>query len=234
MPRKRARAQQTTKASRAPEPAVTADGSSRATALRVGALAGIVVLAVATWYLLRRAPAGQSRFHIGKRGNRRRRCIRRLAVLRRMSRGRIASLAGVAARRRHAARHRTDGARQFQRRELQLPGREVGVLQARRQVLHPHRRARWRTRGLRGQVHVRRCAAAAVPGRTARRTPAGASRDLGCATARARRPALVPPVPQREDRPPGRTPLDASGPELELHVRGLPLDQGEQGLRPGQ
>ena len=50
MPRKRARAQQTTKASRAPEPAVTADGSSRATALRVGALAGIVVLAVATWY----------------------------------------------------------------------------------------------------------------------------------------------------------------------------------------
>ena len=52
-------------------------------------------------------------------------------------------------------------------------GVTVEVLPARRQVLHPHGRSGRPARGLRGQVHVRRCAAAAVPGRVARRAPAG-------------------------------------------------------------
>ena len=45
------------------------------------------------------------------------------------------------------------------------------------------------------------------------------------------RPALVPPVPGREARLPRRTALDAAFAELELHVRGLPLEPGDEGLR---
>ena len=46
-----------------------------------------------------------------------------------------------------------------------------------------------------------------------------------------RRAALVPPLPRREDRPPRRAALDATAAELELHVRGLPLDQRREALR---
>jgi len=51
VPRKQDRAQkQSTKITRTPEPAVSADPSHRSTALWVGALAGIALLALAAWY----------------------------------------------------------------------------------------------------------------------------------------------------------------------------------------
>ena len=58
--------------------------------------------------------------------------------------------------------------------------------------------------GLRGQVHVRRRAAAAVPGRAAGRAPAGAVDRLGH-----QGEAVVPPLSARAHRPQGRAALDA-------------------------
>ncbi len=89
-------------------------------------------------------------------------------------------------------------------------------------------------RRLRGQVHLRARAAAAVPRRTAGRPPAGARRHVGRAPRGRRRPALVPPVSGREARLPRRAALDATVAELELHVRRLPLDERAQGLRRGE
>ena len=75
-------------------------------------------------------------------------------------------------------------------------GVQSELLPARRQVLHSHGRTRRPARGLRGQVHVRRRAAAAIPRRVTRWPPAGRLGDLGCASARRGWPALVPPVPR--------------------------------------
>ena len=48
------------------------------------------------------------------------------------------------------------------------------------------------------------------------------------------RAALVPPLPGRARGPPGRAALDEALAELEHAVRGVPLDEPAQGLRPGR
>src|SRR5436189_46376 len=79
-----------------------------------------------------------------------------------------------------------------------------------------------------------RAAPPAVSRRAAGRPAAGAVDRLGYAPARVGWSAVVPSLFEREDRPPRRAPLDAPAAELELHVRGLPLDERPQELRRGR
>ena len=69
--------------------------------------------------------------------------------------------------------------RRFRGSPLRTPRQHRDLFQARWQVFRAHRRPGWQARRLRGQVHVRRRAPAAVPDRAARRSPAGAYRGLG-------------------------------------------------------
>ena len=140
-------------------------------------------------------------------------------------------MAGLAARGRDAPRRRAQRARRFLRREVHLRRRHVGVLHARRPLLRAHRRTGRQARRVRGEVRVRRRAAAAVPDRTARRTAAGARRRVGLAAARAGRTALVPPLSRPQDQGGRCAALDRHRPELELPVRRLPLHRPAQELR---
>ena len=141
-------------------------------------------------------------------------------------------MAGLASRPRDAGGEREDRARQLRRREVRVRRHDLDLLQARREVLRQHRRPRRQARRLRAEVHLRRDAAAAVPDRVPRRPAAGALDRLGRAAEERGRAALVPSLSRREGRrtsdPLHWTRLE---PELELHVRGLPLDQPAQGLR---
>ena len=76
------------------------------------------------------------------------------------------------------------------------------LLPPRRQAHRADRRPRRRAPRLRDHAHVRRRAAAAVPGRVSRRTLAGARDRVGQPAGKRRRSALVPPLSRREDRPP--------------------------------
>ena len=114
----------------------------------------------------------------------------------------------------------------FARSPLRAPRQHRDLFQARWQVFRPHRRPGWQARGLRGQVHVRRRALAAIPDRAARRSPAGAYRGLGY-----EREALVQPVPERKDPGARRTALDRKATELEFHLRRLSFDEPAQELR---
>ena len=140
-------------------------------------------------------------------------------------------MAGLASRPRDAASEREDGARQLRRREVFVRRHDLDLLQARREVLRQHRRPRRQARRLRAEVRLRRRAAAAVPDRVSRRPDAGALDRLGRAAEERRRAALVPSLSRREGDAQGPAALDEAEPELELHVRGLPLDQPAQGLR---
>ena len=143
-------------------------------------------------------------------------------------------MAGLASRPRDAGSEREDRARQLRRREVRVRRHDLDLLQARRKVLRQHRRPRRQARRLRAEVHLRRDAAAAVPDRVPRRPDAGALDRLGRAAEERGRAALVPSLSRREDHAQGSAALDEAEPELELHVRGLPLDQPAQGLRRGR
>ena len=151
--------------------------------------------------------------------------------MRRLSRRPVPRVAGFAARPGHAGRDRHDGARRLPRHALRSHGGEIGVLPAGRQVHRPHRRTGRATRRLRGSTHVRRLPAAAVPARAAGRTPPGAVHRLGRASTGRRRTAVVPPLRGRADRSSRRAALDRAAAELELHVRGLSLDEPAEELR---
>ena len=85
---------------------------------------------------------------------------------------------------------------------------------------------------LRDQVHVRRAPAAAVPHRVSRRAHAGARHRVGFATEGAGRRSAGSTSIQDENIKAG-DPLHWTGiePELELHVRRMPLDEPAQELR---
>ncbi len=233
MSKKRKPNRPTTASVPAPPPAV--ERSEARTSPRwawvLAAFAAGVLLAAVAWQLTR-APTPPAPSSLRRNAGRRE--LRRQSGLQVLSRAAVRRMDLVAARARNAARDRGDRARRLQRREVHLPRRHIELLQARRQVLRPHRRPRRQARRLRSQVHLRRRAAAAVPGRAAGRTPAGARGVLGYAAQGCRRPALVQAVPGREDRLPRRTALDTACAELELHVRGLSLEPGRQGLRRDQ
>jgi hypothetical protein len=147
--------------------------------------------------------------------------------------GRGPALAAVASCARHAAGDRGDRGWRFQRRSLNLSRRDHHLHPPRRKVRGADRWSRRYAAGLRGRVHVRRLAAAAISRPVPRRTPAGAVHRVGHAAASAGRAALVPSLPARERHPPRRAALDAGQPELEPHVRRVPLDGGPQELRRG-
>ena len=119
----------------------------------------------------------------------------------------------------------------FPQREVCLRGHDVGLLDARWQVLRPHRRAGRQARGFRDQVHVRRRAAAAVSDRTSRRKTAGARNRVGFASEGARRPAMVSPLSGSGSARRRSAALDRHQPELEFHVRRVPLDAAREELR---
>ena len=130
--------------------------------------------------------------------------IRRRAGMRRLPREGDGGVARLRPRPRDAGRRCEVRARRFRRREVRARGHDLDVLHARRQVLRQHRRPRRQARRLRGQVHVRRLPAAAVPDRASRRAPAGARRSRGTARPKAAgRAALVPPVSGRRPLKPG-------------------------------
>ena len=92
------------------------------------------------------------------------------------------------------------------------------------------RTARWQARRLRRQIHLRRRAAPAIPGRAAGRKLQALSIAWDTRTPKwAAR--MVSPLPRSEDRLPRRAALDTTCAELELHVRRLPFDRRAQELR---
>ena len=101
-----------------------------------------------------------------------------------------------------------DRPRRLQQRDVHLRRHHLVVLPARRQVLRAHRRPRRRAARLRDQVHVRLPPAAAVPRRVSRRAAAVPGHRVGRAAEGAGRPALVPPLPGREDH---RTTIRCTG-----------------------
>ena len=146
---------------------------------------------------------------------------------------RSAALARLAAPARHAARDRQIGARRFHRCELRLLRRAFALLPQGRKISRRDRRARRQARHVRGQVHLRRRAAAAISGRVSRRPAAGAVARLGQPAEGAGRPALVSSLSGRGDQARRRAALDQAEPELEFHVRGVPFDRRAQELRRG-
>ena len=140
-------------------------------------------------------------------------------------------MARIAPRPRHAAADRRHRGGRLQRRAVHLRGRHLDVLPPRRQVHGADRRPRRQARRLRRQVHVRHRAAPAVPHRARRRSPAGAQHRVGRPSAGAGRAALVSSLPGPAGDPSGRAPLDGPQPELELHVRRVPLDGRPEALR---
>ncbi len=141
------------------------------------------------------------------------------------------ALEGFSPRSRDAARDAGHGAREFQRRVVHAFRRDDPVLDARRQVLRAHRRARWEAHRLRDRVHVRRLPAAAVSHRVPRRPLSSAERGVGRAASARGRAAMVPSLSEGSDGARRHPPLDRPVPELELHVRGVPLHERREGLR---
>ncbi len=138
---------------------------------------------------------------------------------------RLRSRSGDAGGERHV------GARQLQRREVQVRRHHVDVLATRRQIHRQHRRPGRTAARLRNRLHVRRAPAAAIPDRLPQRPQAGAVDRVGLATEGAGRSALVPSIPQRQREGGRLAALDQLQPELELHVRRVPLDGSEEELR---
>ena len=126
-----------------------------------------------------------------------------------------------------------DGPRRLRQRHVHLRRRHLLVLPARRQVLRADRRPRRRAARLRGQVHVRLSPAPAVPRSS---SPAGACSAWPSRGTRGRRPradsAGSTCTPSEKITHDGSAALDRPEPELELHVRRLPLDQPAAQLRP--
>ena len=96
------------------------------------------------------------------------------------------------------------------------------------------RRAGRKARRVRNQVHVRRLPLAAISDRISRRAPAGARNRLGQPPEGQGRSAMVPPLSQRGGRSRRHPALDEAQPELEFHVRRMPLDRRAQELRRGE
>ena len=169
-----------------------------------------------------------------RRRRTRSRDIRRQRDLRRLPPRRSGAVALLAAQARHGPRDRQIRARRFQRCELRLLRRALALLPQGREVSGRDRRARRQARHLRGQVHLRRRSAAAIPRRVSRRPTAGAVDRLGQPAEGQGRPALVPSLSERGDQARRRPALDQAEPELELHVRRVPFDRRAQELRRGQ
>src|SRR5436305_1435092 len=118
-------------------------------------------------------------------------------------------LEGLPARARDAAGHPGDRARQLRRRDRHVRRRDIDLLPQGRPLLRTHRRPGRRPRRLRGQVHLRRLPAAAVPRPVPGRPDASALDRLGRETAASGRRALVSSVSRRAHRPSRSTALDA-------------------------
>ena len=132
---------------------------------------------------------------------------------------------------RDATGERGHGARRLRRREARVRRRHVALLSAGPTSLGAHGWPGWRASRLPDHAHLRRRAAAAVPGRASRRAPPGARDSVGQPAGRRGWPALVPSASRRGDHQPGSVALDGRHRELELHVRRLPLHERAQALR---
>ena len=119
----------------------------------------------------------------------------------------------------------------FNNADLRAFRRHVPLHPARREVFRRDRGAGRQARRIRDQIHVRRLSAAAISDRVSRRPAAGARDRLGQPTEGQGRPALVSAPPRRADPARRRPALDQAQPELELHVRRVPLDRRAQELR---
>ena len=194
------------------------------TTLIVAGFLTLLAAATLVMALLRAGRAGCSRS---------RRSLRRRAEVRGLPSARARALGGIGSCAGHADRGRRDGARRLRRPPLHSGLRDLHVLPSRGPIHGSDGRTGRQAGRLRDQVHVRRDAAPAIPRRATGRPAAGAVDRLGRAPARVGWPALVPSLSEREDRLPRRAPLDPPAAELELHVRGLPLDERPQELRRG-
>ena len=108
--------------------------------------------------------------------------------------------------------------------------RHEPVRATRGRLLRHHRWPRRQSRRVSSGVHVRRLSAPAVPGRVAGWPLSGAAAGLGFAPEGRGRTALVSSLPQRAHSGRRHPALERPGAELELHVRGVPLDEPPQGL----
>ncbi|MCY1410525.1 hypothetical protein D9M71_258950 [compost metagenome] len=131
--------------------------------------------------------------------------------------GTVPGLARLAPPARDAGADCRDRSRQLQRRDLQGHGRDHPFLPEGRRLLGQYAGRRRQAGRLQGRLHLRCRAAAAVPSGIPRRPPAGPRRGLGYAEE-----TLVRADAQRAYRPQGRTALDPTGAERQLHVRGVP------------
>ena len=107
--------------------------------------------------------------------------------------------------------------------------RHVDLFPPRRKVHRTDRRPRWRPARVRRRLHVWRLSAAAVPACLAGWTSSDPWRHVGRARS-AGGTALVSHVPGHAASPRRRAALDEPFAELELHVRGVPLDEPPQGI----
>jgi hypothetical protein len=137
----------------------------------------------------------------------------------------------LAPRPRDGPGQRGDGPRRLRRRRAGRPRRHDPLLTQGRRLLRAHRRAGRCAARVPGALHLRLVPAAAVPGAAARRPAAGLRHRLGLAPRGAGRPALVPPLPRRAHGSGAPAALDRPRSDLELPVRGVPLDRPAQGLR---
>ena len=124
--------------------------------------------------------------------------VRRQPALPRLPRGAGPAVAAIAPRAGDGRAQRRERARRLQQCPVQASGRDLALLQARRQVLRAHRRARRQAGRFRDRVHLRRRAAAAIPDRDCpaggcsrcrSRGTASASAGSTCCPPRRRRPA---------------------------------------------
>ena len=157
--------------------------------------------------------------------------LRRRRSLCVVPRNRGRRLEGLASRPRHAARDGRDRARRLQGCALREGRRHDALLPTRRRLRRLDRRPGRSDARLHRRLHLRRRSAAAISGRHRQGPVAGAADRLGFATEGGRRPALVPPLPEREARGRRSAALDRHPAELELHVRRLPFDGAEAQLR---
>ena len=99
------------------------------------------------------------------------------------------------------------------------------LLQTRRQVSHPHRRAGRKACRFRGEICFRRLSAPAISSRIAGRTAPGFRRRMGCASGDGRRTALVRSLSRPQARGGRSAALDRDRSELELSMRLVPFNQ---------